>query len=51
MRPPNRFIATLLAVIVWGAAGYAVASGPLAYRDATPGTPGLVAYCFTLLGN
>jgi len=51
MRPSSRFIATLIAVIVWSTAGYAVASGPLAYKATSPGMPDLVALCSTLSGN
>jgi hypothetical protein len=43
MRTSGRFVATLIAVVVWAVAGYAVASDPVAYRAPSLGGPDLVA--------
>jgi hypothetical protein len=51
MRPLNRFIATVVAVAVWAAAGYAVASGPQAYKAIAPAVPDVAAVCSRPLQN
>lgn len=51
MRSLSRFIATVVAVAVWAAAGYAVASGPQAYKASAPALPEVAAVCSRLLQN
>jgi hypothetical protein len=45
MTAASRFLATLLAGIVWVFAGFAVASGPLATKAITPAVLGAAAKC------
>jgi hypothetical protein len=45
MSAGSRFLATVLAGIVWVFAGFSVASGPLATKAITPAALGAAAKC------
>ena len=51
MSAGSRFLATVLAGIVWVFAGFSVASGPLVTKAITPTVLGVAANCTTKVGN
>jgi hypothetical protein len=50
MSAGSRFLATVLAGIVWVFAGFSVASGPLASKAITPAVPDVAANVRLLTG-
>ena len=51
MSAGSRFLATVLAGIVWIFAGLSVASGPLVTKAITPTVLGVAANCTTAMGD
>ena len=51
MSAGSRFLATVLAGIVWVIAGFTVASGPLVTKAITPTVLGAAANCTTMVGD
>jgi hypothetical protein len=51
MSAGSRFLATVLAGIVWVFAVFSIASGPLVTKAITPTVLGAAANCTTTVGN